>query len=61
MKAQTALHSIALDAQKMRAGCAALKWGGAKLRQGSAIEAFYAALRAILDDRWHLMVLDLSF
>jgi hypothetical protein len=29
--------------------------------QGSALEALYAATHAILDDRWHPMVLDLSF
>jgi hypothetical protein len=35
--------------------------GGQTFRQGSALEALYAALHAISDDRWHPMMLGLSF
>ena len=35
--------------------------GGRLLGQERALEALYAALRAILNDRWHPMMLGLSF
>ena len=47
---KTLSHSIVQDALRMRVGCAAWKWGEQTFRQGSALEALYAALYAISEE-----------